>query len=189
MDAGDATDVYGLPPRYRDRTLESYDPGVSSAARAALDVTREAIRTAANLVLCGGPGAGKTHLVAGGARLWPVGGAMWCTVPEFIYRCRSDVGENTGASSRWLDEMSDHKGLLVLDDLGRERTTDFVTERLFLLINRRYEWGARTWATSNMRIAELEANGYGPMLSRLSEDGRLLELATAVDYRTRRISA
>jgi DNA replication protein DnaC len=45
--------------------------------------------------------------------------------------------------------------LLVLDDLGAERLTDWVTEALFRLINHRFEWRLRTVITTNYSPNEM----------------------------------
>lgn len=44
---------------------------------------------------------------------------------------------------------------LVLDDLGAERTTDWVLQVLYIIINQRYEWFKPIIVTSNYSLAQL----------------------------------
>jgi DNA replication protein DnaC len=61
--------------------------------------------------------------------------------------------------------------LLVLDDLGREKSTERTAERLYVLVNRRYEAKLPTVATTNYTVADLCARGYDVIVSRILEDG------------------
>lgn len=173
-----------IPKRYGDRTFETFQrlPG---AAATAYDAAWEAGKDRRSLVLVGRPGVGKTHLAAAIGNREPMGGE-WCNVPELINLSRQDIrtGENEGG--RWAKELATEPGFVVLDDLGREKVSEWTGELVYVLVNRRYEAMLPTIITSNLTIAELGANGYAPVLSRLSEEGRLVELASASDYRTRR---
>lgn len=172
------------PPRYRDKTFANFDPSVSPAAQTAATAAERALNDRTSLLLVGRPGTGKTHLAAAIGN--EVRHGEWCNVTDLIGALRQDVriGENDG--HRWAEELSREEGFVVLDDLGREKVTEFTGEALYRLVNRRYEHKRPTIVTSNLTVAELEANGYGPVLSRLSEEGRLVEMASAADYRTRR---
>ena len=75
--------------------------------------------------------------------------------------------------------------LLVLDDLGREKISDWTGELVYSLINSRYEGRLLTVATSNLTPVELRASGYWTAISRLAEDGALVDI-TAPDRRLRR---
>jgi DNA replication protein DnaC len=61
------------------------------------------------------------------------------------------------------------KHLVVLDDLGAERVTDWVQEQLYKLINERYERMLPTVVTSNCSLQELEYRLGGPVVDRLAE--------------------
>ena len=75
----------------------------------------------------------------------------------------------------------------MLDDLGRERISEWTGELLYVVVNDRYERGLPTIATSNLTVEELVAAGYWPAISRLAQDGRLVEIK-APDQRLRRAS-
>jgi DNA replication protein DnaC len=184
-----------VPDRYRDRTLDTFDgtvsPSAGEALRAARLVADGELRT---LVLLGPPGVGKTHLAAAvvndlrsrrGAAIEDSSGAErvvippeseWCNVPELIVDLRAEMGtpfNDAGSRARLLRTT---RGLLVLDDLGREKVTEWTGELVYTLINARYEAMLPTIATSNLTTSELVANGYWPAISRLAEDGEIWEV-------------
>jgi DNA replication protein DnaC len=72
--------------------------------------------------------------------------------------------------------------VVVLDDFGKEKATDWVTERLYVLIESRYQNMKSTIVTSNRTLDELDDLGYGAAVSRLQETGRVVRV-DAKDYR------
>ncbi len=174
----------GMPSRYREKTFATFDPAVSGAAGAAFGAANHVIDGRSSLVLVGRPGAGKSHLAAaiGNSQR----GGEWCNVPELVHTARQDIHTGDNDAAKWLHDLATEDGFVVLDDLGREKVSEWTGELIYVLVNRRYEDNRPTVVTSNLTMAELESNGYGPVLSRLSEEGRLVEMATATDYRTRR---
>lgn len=166
-----------IPLRFRDRTLDGYQPVTPSqwaAAEAARDVLRGAIRC---LVLIGPPGVGKTHLAAGivAACRFP---ARWLNVADGLTALRAEIGlppEDRDAA-RSIAAVAAHRGLVVLDDLGRENATDWTGEVIHTLVNSRYEAVLPTVVTSNRTAADLRSGPYWPAISRLAEDGRLIEV-------------
>lgn len=201
-----------LPERFARKMLAGFRPGVSDAARKGLEAAVDVVLAHAegrrpSLVLVGPPGAGKSHLAAGIANaIWeadwrvfeaarrrfetddiarragypvPAVGAMWANVPALINRLRGGDDD----VRRHARSLAAHAGLVVLDDLGREKVTEWTGETIYVLVNERYERQLSTVVTSNLTVRDLADNGYGPAISRLAEDGRLLEMATAVDYR------
>lgn len=176
----------GIPRRYRDKTFDNYDPSVSPAAKKAKAAAERALADRRNLVLIGRPGAGKTHLAAA------IGNQVmgdWANVAELVMACRADVRGEDRDGHRRLTELTRDEGFVVLDDLGREKVSEWTGELIYVLVNRRYEQMRPTIVTSNLSMAELEANGYGAILSRLAEDGDIIEMASATDYRTRKEAA
>lgn len=201
-----------VPDRYQDRSLEGFDATVSpSAATALASARRVAAGEARSLVLVGPPGVGKTHLMAGifhatrdrlmaawlEARAaghaemrhvpepaWP----EWCSVPELVVDLRTEMGTDLHAASDRAARLRSWPALLVLDDLGREKVSDWTGELVYTLVNARYEAMLTTVASSNMTPADLATSGYWPVISRLAEDGELVEIK-APDHRLRRRAA
>lgn len=85
-------------------------------------------------------------------------GALFITVPDLLSRLRQSYDVRSGAAGATeadlLRSLNDVP-LLVLDDLGAERATDWAVERLFAVINHRHDYHRRTIITSNLGPAEL----------------------------------
>ena len=72
--------------------------------------------------------------------------------------------------------------LLVLDDLGAERTSEYVLDRLYVLINGRYQNDTATIITTNRTMEELRGQLGPRILSRICEMCVPLEFPEG-DYR------
>jgi DNA replication protein DnaC len=83
---------------------------------------------------------------------------------------------------RKVNQRAVRADLLVLDDLGQERPTEFARETVFEVIAARYDAEAPMIVTSNLGDAQLR-DAYGEALvSRLYESTELVTV-TASDYR------
>ncbi len=142
-----------LDPFY-DKTFATFDqkaPGVREAYEVA---RRYAEDPEGWLVLRGGYGCGKTHLAAAIANAHLAAGAhvFFSIVPDLLDHLRAAFAPN---SELRYDEMFDkirEAGLLVLDDLGAENGTAWATEKLFQIINYRYNFRMPTVITTNSRL-------------------------------------
>lgn len=90
------------------------------------------------LVLSGACGCGKTHLAAAVAnasldRLT----VLFAVVPDLLDTLRAAYAPNTEFSFDDRFNAIKEVGMLVLDDLGTENTTDWAREKLFQIINYR----------------------------------------------------
>ena len=111
-------------------------------------------------------------------------GPRWCSVPELIVGLRADM-DREHEDRRWaaeLDALSHHRGTVILDDLGREKVSDWTGEAIYSLVNARYEQMVTTVITTNLTGAELAASPYWPVISRIAEDGELVRIE-APDHR------
>lgn len=109
----------------------------------------------------------------------------WINVPLLLgnlkRQMRSDKRPQEGEVAAVLDSV----GLLVLDDLGSERPTDYTAATLFELVGVQYDSGFPLLATSNLTAEQLVDAGYERIVSRFAENGCLIEMASAKDYRQR----
>jgi len=137
-------------------------------------------RTKNNPVLIGEAGVGKTHLAAAilNAALAQDRAAVFVTIPELMQGLRA--AQRTDAADAVLELLST-TDLVVLDDLGSERVTDFVTEQLFVIVNARYLREKQTIVTTNYTQPTALSERYGSVtgeriVSRLREMCRWLVL-------------
>ena len=82
-----------------------------------------------------------------------------------------------------LDKYSSCE-LLILDDLGSEKTSDFTIQSLYLIIDRRYRNLKPTIITTNLTLPEIGEKIDARIASRLSEM-KVIEI-NMPDYRKKR---
>lgn len=110
------------------------------------------------LVLLGSYGTGKTHLAAAIANYNIDLGrpAMFVVVPDLLDHLRAAFGPS---SESGLDERLEsirETPLLILDDLGAHNSTPWAQEKLFQILNHRYNGRLPTVITTNQRLEELD---------------------------------
>lgn len=66
--------------------------------------------------------------------------------------------------------------MLFLDDLGAEKSTDWVKEQLYIVINERYNWLKPTLITTNLTIGEIAKNYGDRFASRLVEMCEIIKI-------------
>lgn len=145
-----------LPEFFKDKVFSNFHCRENAEAfMAAQRVANEP--ESKGLFLYGPPGTGKTHLAAAivNARLEKGMHAVFVTVPELMADIRCTIGRGHD-TSRLLEIVKD-VDLLVMDDMGAERLTDWVIEQLFDLINARSMRKKQTIVTSNYSPSELVA--------------------------------
>ena len=176
----------------RRMTFDSFRPrygGLTTEQEAGLDAAFQAARNFANapqgwLTLCGATGSGKTHLAVAiaGEQLKKGNQAMFASVPELMDRLRAAFEPDSGISyMRFMDAVK-NAPLLILDDLGRERRSDWSREMVFQIIAHRDNLRLPTVITSQDNFTQ----DTGPVSSRIKdpEIGQVIPMQ-APDYRTR----
>lgn len=173
-----------ISKRFRTRTFESFQP--SQDSRHALEVCKRWVSkfphaSGIGLILHGPVGTGKTHLVSAivNALHTRKERVLFACVPDLVADFRAAIKD--GRSDAIIDEVI-AAPVLVLDDLGAERATEYVQEVIPRIINRRYEDLAPTIITTNLSLPELETQITARSTSRLVEMCHWLELA-GPDYR------
>lgn len=168
-------------------TFHADAPGNAPEQMRSLRSAREAARHFAArpegwLVLHGGYGCGKTHLAAAvvNARLAAGQPALLVVVPDLLDHLRAAFapGAETSFDQR-IDAVRDAP-LLVLDDLGTQAPTPWASEKLFQILNHRYNAQLPTVITTNVPLEELDDR----LRSRLGHMGFVRPFhITALDYR------
>jgi DNA replication protein DnaC len=138
---------YGLPP---DKAAN---------LRFAYDLARQyAADPQGWLVLFGGYGCGKTHLAAAIAnQVIECGDAvLLVVVPDLLDYLRATFAPNSlVAFDERFDEVR-NTPLLILDDLGTQSSTAWAQEKLFQILNYRYNARLPTVLTSNHSLEEID---------------------------------
>lgn len=102
---------------------------------------------------------------------------QWITVPDLLLEIRGSFNSADPQNSEKgiVNEFSDWKKVLVLDDLGAEKSTEWSMATLFTIINRRYENIAPTIITSNLSLDELSRHIGDRITSRIVGMCRVIE--------------
>jgi DNA replication protein DnaC len=134
------------------------------------------------LVLQGVNGCGKTHLAAAivNYRYEAKKPAIFIVVPEFLDHLRKTFNPESKVSYDQLFEAVKTASLLVLDDYGEQSTTPWAQEKLYQVINYRYNARLATVITTSSSLEEIE-----PRISSRLVDPRISMVIniTAPDYR------
>ncbi len=106
-----------------------------------------------SLLLWGPFGSGKTGLAIATLKAHirtNEESGLFITVPALLDRIRQGYDRDSGEKSDEILTRVKDEPFLVLDDLGAERVTDWVAERLFVIINHRHDEDLPTVFTSNL---------------------------------------
>ena len=139
---------------FRDKTFATFDDSLPGM-REALEVARRYAEDPHGwLVLSGGYGVGKTHLAAAIAheRLASGQSVFFRIVPDLLDHLRAAFAPSSETPYDELFDKVREAGVLVLDDLGAENATAWATEKLFQIINYRYNYRMPTVVTTNNRL-------------------------------------
>ncbi|MEV5129084.1 ATP-binding protein [[Kitasatospora] papulosa] len=164
----------GMPPRYRTAVADhprvlDWVREVAEAASAPSRGARRQVTTGPSLLMAGVVGAGKTHQAYGAVRLLVQSGVgvRWCaTTAADLY---ADLRPRPGVDSERELAAVSRCPLLIIDDLGAAKASEWTEEVTYRLINRRYNLMLPTLITSNLTIRDLRAYLGDRVTSRLAQ--------------------
>ena len=173
---------------FHNQSFRNFRTSFSGAHPSIQEAFQEAYKFAQNpngwLVLIGPNGSGKTHLAAAIANQNLSDGAvvLFTVVPDLLAHLRATFAPtSTEAYDQRFSKMREAE-LLVLDDLGSHQSSPWANEKLFQLLNYRYNSGYPTVITANKQgLTGLDER----ILSRISDTSLVTTVVMngAVDYR------
>lgn len=182
----------GLTATQAEKTFATYDH--KDASPEIVVAKAKAVMAAKNgtsLILAGKPGTGKTHLAIAIALEAMKNGrkAIFKNMPELldeICRAYQDHTDPFGLMMKYKNVSC-----LVLDDWGKEKTSEARLDYLYQIIDYRYSNGLQTIATTNALTPEGLKNRWNadkiePLVSRLLENGEWVTIQGAENYRLKK---
>jgi len=163
----------GVPANYANATLDNFIvPQDNPAARAGLGTVLMQVRAfvrefpAENrpgLLLVGDPGTGKTHLAVAAFRTLLEKGheGVFFDYQNLLDRIRASFDSASGASDREAYRSALDSELLLLDDLGSHRVTDWVEDTVTQIITYRCNHRKPLIATTNLPDEDITGNMLG----------------------------
>lgn len=131
-----------------------------------------------NLLLFGTTGVGKTFLSHCIAKeiMQTAHSVLYLTATEFFDALLSKA-ISQDAESQLLYEQIQNCDLLIIDDLGTERNTDFIVSQLFVCLNNRILNQKSTIISTNLTLDKIKSNYTERTFSRISNHYKILRLA------------
>ena len=166
----------GLPAESEDKTFKTFKERTEEIrkAKVAALMMAQGDETIIFLTLMSDTGLGKSHLAIAICRVW-LGRGMtvkYCFVPELLDELRASYhrDETTGISHSQLFDTLRNCQLLVLDDLGTEKKSDWAREQLQSIIDHRARNAMPMVVTTNKTLAQLPNDDEGRIASRLQRE-------------------
>ncbi|MCS6952508.1 MAG: ATP-binding protein [Bryobacterales bacterium] len=207
----------GIPPLYRNASLDNFllptdDPAANRALANVLLSVRRYVREfpatdKPGLLFIGDPGTGKTHLAVAALRMLLARGfeGLFFDYQNLLDRIRAGYDPASGATDREAYRSALETEILLLDDLGAHRVTDWVEDTVTSIITYRCNHRKPLIATTNLR--DPDAGDPAPMVglggelssryylserigmrarSRLFEMCKVIRMPVTEDYRLRK---
>ena len=200
----------GIPPNYEHASLDNFQmPSDNPTARNGLGTVLMQVRSFvrefpaadhAGLLLVGDTGSGKTHLAVAALKALIDKGhqGVFFDYQNLLDRIRSGYDSTSGASDREAYRAALDTEVLLLDDLGSHRVTEWVEDTVTSIITYRCNNKKPLIATTNLsdeepggRASDYKRKTLSEVIglrakSRLHEMCRVVKMPAVEDYRMKR---
>lgn len=178
----------GIGERFLEASFENYERKCMPAAfDAAVEYADEFDHNrGTGLIFTGNVGTGKTHLAAAIAS--HIIKNFYVTVDFVVFTdTLSDIRNAIAKGSNETEAIENQmcsSSLLIIDDLGKEKQSQFTNELLYRVINKRYKENLPVIITTNYTLQELAERLDYAVFSRIVEMCKAVDM-TGDDYRVK----
>jgi DNA replication protein DnaC len=184
---------WDIPSKHIKSSFDTFKGGES-----AKKICKEAVKNDESVLLTGLTGCGKTHLAVSMLRHLITSSTkplyndrygdekphgLFITVPELLLEIRKSFNNKEEDESSIVDKYS-RIPVLLLDDLGSEKCSEWSESTLYIIIDRRNRDEMFTIVTSNLTLEGIEQHLGARIASRLS-DMKVINIKMP-DYRKKR---
>jgi DNA replication protein DnaC len=171
---------------FMDKRFDNFNPTISPEIKEAYRIAKKYAQDPGGwLILIGKVGCGKTHLAAAIANEYIEYGetVLFTTTIDLLDHLRSTFAPSSDIIYDQLFAKMREASLLVLDDLGTQQSSPWANEKLFQLLNYRYNLQLPTVITTNIVLNNIEERIRSRMMD--ASFVRTVVLDRVCDYRPR----
>ena len=163
-----------IPKRFEDAKFEDIPENIKGLVIKIIDSRK-------GIYIFGSCGTGKTHIAYACTKYFDENKLKnWLlNMPELLKLLKDDFREENkliAPDNTNLSKILNYRGLLIIDDIGSEKITEWVEETLYAIVNKRYEDVIPTIFTSNLSPEELTKKYGDRIVSRVVGSCDVVEL-------------